>query len=783
MAEDVEPQTPKGGSAGDSGSGNRRRRRRRRRRRGPNGNGAAPDKRAGKFPDDVLVAADSGGTARKGRRSVEVSSTPVSLPASGRNPYRKRSSRARRSAPGSATGRRRRLSRGEIDELTTWVARMPDALVAALYRGLGGQPDRVANSQRMVQLTVRALAQGTRLSTLLKGMHERDRKALAALLQAGGVGHAGELHREMQLSYGGHEREWQKVMLNLAGRGLICASQEIESDFFYAIPDPVVESLLLELGEELALPTFRHPEVRVMDERPFCPPLHFSITTLAAYIDQHSPRYTQRREIYRHDQEAMDEFFSQLWGPDSELFSFHLQFLMMHAMVELRGEYLALNRDVLEEWLQLEAEDQRDLLFRALDERFPLAEWVLWAIHAATLESLEKAVEGEPGGDWVAERPLVALYRRWKRGEDWRDRYSRSQYANVRGQERESYSFSPLVQAGILEMGQWGQEKFYRLSPRGRQLLEPSADDGFQQFYLTPSFEIMAPAGLAPILLFRIGELADLVGCDRANTYKITETSIERALKQGWRRDDVLQFLRDNSQIGLPDNVEQTLKGWIGHRGDVEFHEATLLTVHRSQIRRLEGHKKIKPYILHRFAPGLYAIDKSRLPEIRAVLEDCRFSPANEIRQYPGDPEQVEARNALHRMVNEARAAAIEPAHRGQSLLPPETLQPVPGARITKGPADAGGKRKEPDLPPEVTVDEVRLLIDIAMSDDLNMDMVYVAKTGQRLAMRVQPDRLAFKADSPVLVGLDLGEDERRTFVLDRIERLRILDDAEVEDA
>lgn len=660
---------------------------------------------------------------------------------------------------------------------------MPDALVASLYRGLGGQPDRVANSQRMVQLTVRALAQGTRLSTLLKGIHERDRKALAALLQSGGVGYAEELHRELQLSYGSHEREWQKVMVNLAGRGLITSSPDIDGQFFYVIPDPVVDGLLLELAEELALPTFRHPEVRVMEARPFCPPLHFSITTLAAYIDQHAPRYTQRQEIYRHDQEAMDEFFSQLWGPDSELFSFHLQFLMMHSMVELRGEYLALNRDVLEEWLQLEAEDQRDLLFRALDERFPLAEWVLWAIHAATRSSLKDAVEGEPGGDWVAERPLVALYRRWKRGEDWRDRYRRGQYANVRGQERESYSFSPLVQAGILEMGQWGQEKFYRLSPRGRQLLEPSADDGFQQFYLTPSFEIMAPAGLAPILLFRIGELADLVGCDRANTYKITETSIERALEQGWRRDDVLQFLRDNSQIGLPENVEQTLKGWIGHRGDVEFHEATLLTVHRSQIRRLEGHRKIKPYILHRFAPGLYAVDKSRLPEIRAVLEDCRFSPANEIRQYPGDPEQVEARNALHRMVNEARAAAVEPAQRGQSLLSPEDLQPVPGARVAKGPADGGGKSKEPDLPPEVNVDEVRQLIDIAMSDDLNMDMVYVAKTGQRIAMRVQPERLAFKADSPVLVGLDLGEDERRTFVLDRIERLRILDDAEVEDA
>jgi len=780
MAEDTEaPSKP--ADTPSEGGGKRKRRRRRRRR----GGGSADNNSERKdFSDGVLLVSenDANMNARRGRRTFEVSGTAVSLPSSGRNPHRKRSSRTRRQAPSSPTGRRRRISRGEVDQLAQWLGRMPEAQVALLYRGLGGQPDRVADGSRMIQLTVRALAQGTRVGTLLKSMHERDRKAIAALLQCGGIAHNDELHRELQLSFGGHEREWQKVMTNLASRGLLAASAEVDGQFFYVVPDPLVDALLHELTEEMSVPTFSHPDVRVMDSRAFCPPLHFSITTLAAYIDQHSPRLTQRHEIYRHDQEEMDAFFVQLWEPESELFSFHLQFLMMHSMVELRGEYLSLNRDVLEEWLQLEAEDQRDLLFRALDERFELAEWVLWAIHGATGKSWTdgSVVAGESGGDWVAERPLVDLYRRWKRGSDWRERLQRGQVANLRGNERESYSFAPLVRAGILEMGQWGQEKFYRLSPRGRQLLEPGSDDGFQQFYLTPSFEIMAPAGLAPILLFRIGELANLVGCDRANTYKINELSTERAIERGWRRDDVLQFLRDNSQIGLPENVEQTLKGWIGHRGDVEFHEATLLTVHRSQIRRLESHKKIKPYILHRFAPGLYAIDKSRLDEIRAVLEETRFSPAKEVRQYPGDPEQVGARNALHRMVSEARIAAVEPTHRGQALLPPESLHGVPGARVAKGPKK-GSRPKEPELPPEVTVEEVRLLIDIGMSEDKDLEMVYVAQNGQRLPMRVQPQRLAFKAESPVLVGLDRAEDERRTFVLGRIERLRLVEEEDLD--
>jgi len=426
MSEELEPH-PGGDPGGNTegGSGGRRRRRRRRRRRG-GGGGQAEEGGGGSFPDDVLLVAEGNGAAeggdagpgpnRRGRRQVEVTGPSVSLPSSGRNPFRKRTSRARRGAPGSAAGRRRRLTRNEVESLAGWLEKMPEPLVASMYRGLGGQPDRVSTNDRMIQLTVRALAQGGRIGTLLKALNERDRKALAALLQAGGIAHADEFHRELVLSFAGHERDWHRVMVNLASKGVVFASSEVDGQFFYLVPEPLLEGLLADLGDELVLPTFSHPEVRVMESKPFCPPLHFSITSLATYIDQFGPRLTQRHEIYRHDQEAMDQFFAQVWEPESELFSFHLQFLMMHGMVELRGEYLALNRDVMEEWLQLEAEDQRDLLFSALDKRFAMAEWVLWAIHQATGGTF-KGASDESGGDWVAERPLVALYRRWKRGE------------------------------------------------------------------------------------------------------------------------------------------------------------------------------------------------------------------------------------------------------------------------------------------------------------------------------------------------------------------------------
>ncbi len=757
MSDELDPRGPQG----DAG---RRRRRRRRRHRGPGDGPETPD-RSSEWGDDLFVAGDEP-LAPPPRRPrgppADLDQGGVAVPASGRNPHKKRSTRSRRTLPGSTAGRRRRLSPVESDAAATYFQRMPSTLVEDLVRGLGGQVRR-GEGDRAIGLALKALGHGDRLYNLVRNLSERERKGLAALLQCGGLAQAEEFVRELVASFGGLDRDWRRVVGALADRGIVLATGEQDGAFFLVVPDPIVDGLLAALHEELVLPHFVHADVRVIEAREFVPPLDFSITSLATYMDQRAPRVTQRHDIYRHDQEEMDRFFAQIWEGDSDLFSFHLDFLRLHGMVQLRGEYLTLERDVLEEWLQLEAEDQRDLVFRALEKRFDLAEWVLWAIHEAT--------RGAPAGAaWVAERPLVAHYRRWKRGEDWRDRYRRGVTTASRTSERDSWSFTALLRCGLLELGQWGQEKFYRLSSRARQLLEPDADDGFRQFYLTPSFEIMAPAGLAPILLFRIGELADLVGCDRANTYKITEHSVERALERGWRRDDVLQFLRDNSQIGLPDNVEATLKAWIGHRGDVEFHDLVLMTVHRTQVRRAESHRRLKPYLLHRFAPGMYAVDRGRLDELRAALREAGLSTTKDVRSYPGAPEQVEARLQLQRMVTEARAAANEGGS-GSGLVPPAQLAAVPGTR-----GDVPSAEVEPI--PAVNATEARALLERAMARSRDVEMVYLSRSGQRVNLVVQPERIALKADAAVLVAIDHGDKENKSFLIDRIERLKIVDPA-----
>lgn len=746
----------RGEGGGDSG-----RRRRRRRRKG--GRRSGPEGRAEVSASGDYRADDEDAPPKRGRgwRQNNDGGSSVSLPSTGKLPRRRAAIFPPRGAAVSGAARRRRMTRAEIEELTDYLQRMPEFLLSGLYAGLGGQPTRVPQRDRMVQLAVRALSQGARLSALIKSLHQRDRAALAILVQCGGLAHADEFHQELVLSLGGNDREWRKVMAVLGERGLVAASEERDSQFFYLIPNPLMDQLIEGLRDELSLSTFSHEDVRVVEPRPFCPPFSFSLTTLVTYIDQHPPRLTQRHEIFKVHKDEMDQFFSQIWSPDSELFSFHIEFLMMHGMVELKGDRLSVNRAVVEEWLQIEPEDQRDLVFSALEKRFHNAEWVLWAIRDA-------------GGDWVPERPLQALYRRWKRGEDWRERYHKGQWTTPRTAERDAWSFASLVHAGMLELGTWGQEKFYRLSPRARDLLDPPEDEGFTQFYLTPSFEIMAPAGMAPLLFFRIGEIAELTACDRANTYKVTEVTVEQALEKGWRRDDILDFLRENSQIGLPENVESTLRGWMGHHGDVEFHDVLLLTVHRSQIRRLEGHKKAKPFLLHRFVPGMYAVDRSRLNELVDVLADIGFAPAKQVRKYPDDPQSIESRERLLESVSDARTLredTLERSHAADTV--PEDLYVIPGVGT---PAKKPKKKKE-ELPPRRSPREVRELCERAIALGQQLEILYVTRDQQRKLLRVMPERIAVNHEGlQVLVARDLARNERLSYQIIQIERLAAVD-------
>jgi hypothetical protein len=638
-----------------------------------------------------------------------------------------------------------------INKLSKGLEQLPLELVKNLYSALGGQPSRITSNDRLFQLCSKALKQESRVEGLVKALHHRDRQALAILLHCGGMTHHEDVLNELSLSLGGQSSDWNKTMKQLERKGLIAKTQEQNTHFFYVVPAPILPFLIESLKDELRLPLFSHEDLKELEKREFEPSFHFSITTLLSYVDQHPLKLTQQALISKNDKDALDSFFFQLWDAQSDVFNLHIEFLMQHGLVVYKDNGLTINHAAIEEWLTLSHQDQGRLLLAKLEKDFPLIEWLFWVLE-------------ESGDQWVAEQPLQALYRRWRKGDEWREVYNASTWTTPQ-KVRETTAFASLISQGLLDMGFWGSEKFYRLSSRTRSLLKVISESDFQQFYLTPSFDIAAPAGLPYEMLYQIGQLAELISCDRLNSYKITEYSIEQALKKGWRRDQILGFLKKSSQIGLPENVEDTIRGWVGTQGDLEFFQATVLSVHKSQIKRFESTREYKSFVIHRFIPGLYAVDPSKLDIFKELLGKDGFHMSSSEQEPLPTVESIKTKSVLQEQLIEAQDAQKELWEMKSILeLDKADFQVSERGKSKKRNKKRSAQRGVP----------TRQVCEEAIAARSLLQIVYITKTNDQLKSILIPERIAITpAGQHVLVATDQKTEKRLSYNLDQIKHIK----------
>ncbi|MAA79213.1 MAG: hypothetical protein CL916_08125 [Deltaproteobacteria bacterium] len=637
------------------------------------------------------------------------------------------------------------------NKISKELQKLPIDIVKNIYSALGGQPSRITTEDRLFQLCAKALKQDSRVTTLVKDLHHRDRQALSILLHCGGMIHNSSILEELIISLGGQSKDWEKTMLLLERKGLIAKTNEQNGHFFYIVPSILLPFLVHSLQDELRLPLFSHEDLKELEKREFEPSFHFSITTLLTYIDQHPLRLTQQALISKSDKDALDSFFTQIWDSQSDIFNLHIEFLMQHGLVVYKDNGLRTNDPVIEEWYTLSPFEQGRLILSKLEKDFPLIEWLFWVLEQA-------------GDQWIAEQPLQALYRRWRKGDEWRDAFHTETWSSPLS-IKESTAFAPLIAQGLVDIGFWGSEKFYRLSSRTKALLKNSNKEDFEEFYLTPSFDIAAPAGLSHEKLYQIGHFADLISCDRLNSYKITEYSIEQALKKGWRRDQILSFLKKNSQIGLPENVEDTIRGWIGTQGDMEVFEATILSIHKSQIKKFESTRSYKPFIAHRFTPGLYAIDPSRKEDFIALLAKDGFQTSSSIREPLPTLENIKSRSILQEQLIEANEAQKELLEMQSTLeVDKNDFQSIESKKKKRN------KKKNPNRGKGT-----RQICEDAIALKQSLQVTYVTKNEEIIKVTLLPERIATTSTgSQVLVATDQKTEKRLSYNLMQIKNIRL---------
>ena len=635
--------------------------------------------------------------------------------------------------------------------LAEYLAQLPKSLVIALYKSTGGQPNRIGSLDRVVQLTAKALGQESRLKTLVKDLKPNQLNTLITMIQCGGIAHCEEIIEELLVSYGGREKDWTQALEGLGKIGLVARSATEHNHFFYIVPEPLLPLLEHALKQYLTLPTFKHDGVVVEDDGKLPAPFDFSLVALASYLHQKPARLTQQHDIHKSDREELDTFFGQIWSSNSDRFDFLLHFLLTHGMLSFHNMELNIVPTIVDEWLSMSQADKTGLVLAKLDEEFSLAEWLLWVIHQAD-------------GEWLPAHPLQSLYRRWIEGDKWRQRFYSDNWNE--GNTDDLPSFATLLRYGFLERGVWGQEQFYRLSELTKSLIIPQKGPQVGKFYLTPNFEIVAPMGTPAQLLFKLGELCEFSNCDRANTYKLTVNSIEKAKNSGWKRDEVLQFFTRYSQLGIPENVEFTLRKWLGKDPSATFHNILMLTVHRNQVAAFESNSVFKPFIVHRFIPGMYAIHPERKDELEAEMVKSGILFGDHILDYPQGQSHEQDKDLLAQQVQEARELKLTLAE----LSSPTDIAPNELCYISEV------KTREETRKVRVTGTYCKGICDQAIERSDNIRLEYPQKHSDPRWLTVTPEKISTSPNgNMVLVGRVHESNRKLNFALHKIINIEVL--------
>ncbi len=147
-----------------------------------------------------------------------------------------------------------------------------------------------------------------------------------------------------------------------------------------------------------------------------------------------------------------------------------------------------------------------------------------------------------------------------------------------------------LVYLGFIAQGQQVQNDIlYQLTPSGSIWLEATTtlDDGFTetnnhsirpQAVILPTFDILVPEEADSTYAWDLQKLAEPINRDHMRTYRMTRESIYQALLNGWKLEQIREFLLTISGTEIPKNVDHALRDWSEEYGSVSLHLYCIMT-------------------------------------------------------------------------------------------------------------------------------------------------------------------------------------------------------------
>jgi hypothetical protein len=402
---------------------------------------------------------------------------------------------------------------------------------------------------------------------------------------------------------------------------------------------------------------------------------------------------------------------------------------------------------------------QRDVAGKAANALSPdLVRHTAPAIRRSALSALAEY----PAGSGLAADDLVALLR-------WRTPRRADRLAPVPGMLAEAARLGVLV-GGVLSSGGRGLlaggEDGAAAGMRG--LLPEPVDHVLAQ----PDLSLIAPGPLVAELADTLAVVADVESSGGATVFRVSESSVRRALDSGWSASDLHDFFTRASRTPVPQALDYLVDDVARQHGRLRVGaiESYVRSDDHGLLSQVLGDRRTAPAELRRLAPGVL-VSGLAADEVLTVLRTAGYAPAGE---NPGGA-------VLTRPPGRPRAASRRTGTDGPSAPRPLTPDELAATvrEIRAGDAAVAARRGEAVRQvPGVTTASTLELLSRAVREGVPVWLGYVDAQGSGSQRVVQPVSLV----GGFLQGFDERRGESRTFAVHRITSVALVeeDDAPV---
>ncbi|SFT37403.1 WYL domain-containing protein [Geodermatophilus amargosae] len=367
------------------------------------------------------------------------------------------------------------------------------------------------------------------------------------------------------------------------------------------------------------------------------------------------------------------------------------------------------------------------------------------------------ALVDSPPGRGLAPDDLVALLR-------WRTPRRADRLAPVPDMLAEAGRVGVLV-GGVLSAGGRG------LLTRG----EEGAADGMQgllpepvdHVLAQPDLTLVAPGPLVAELADTLAVVADVESSGGATVFRVSESSVRRALDAGWSATDLHDLFTRASRTPVPQALDYLVDDVARQHGRLRVGavECYVRSDDHGLLSQVLGDRRTANAELRRLAPGVL-VSGLGADEVLTVLRQAGYAPAGE---SPGGA-------VLTRPPARPRAAGrrpgAPPSPAGRPLTEAEAAATV--REIRAGDAALAARPATPVRQvPGVTTAGTLELLSRAIREGIPVWLGYVDAQGSGSQRVVQPVSLA----GGFLQGWDERRQENRTFAVHRITSVALADE------